>query len=93
MKKRFECACRWAFHNLCVEIDEKYPEMTITVVNAPRDYSFPKRLKAAWSLLFGRGGDRNHIMSEIVFEGEEAIEEFVDTIVNLCEIMLLQQLK
>ena len=51
-RKVFNCDCGWVFHSLHLDIDEGF--LVVSVVNAPRDYSFRERLKMAWGVLRGR---------------------------------------
>ncbi len=73
MVKQFRCDCGWAFHSLRLDMDQG--EFIVSVVNAPRDYSFRQRLKMAWAVLRGE----EHHLSEIVLHRDELdkFKEFV----------------
>jgi len=56
-------------HIVMVAMDQG--EFIVSVVNAPRDYSFRQRLKMAWAVLCGE----EHHLSEIVLHRDE-LEDF-----------------
>ena len=65
----FHCDCGWAAHALhVVELFDGSPAIVeVTVVNAPSDRAFRRRLADAWRVLRGN----QHALSEIVIAREE----------------------
>ena len=80
--RHFRCDCGWSFHSLCIDpLDDDFPVIAITVINAPWDFNWRERIRAAWAVLRGN----EHIFSEVIINRED-VGEFAEYVTDLAEL-------